>query len=330
MERKLATVEQVLSVKSIPGADKIEIAQIKGWQVVIKKGEFSVGDLCIYCEIDSFLPIKPEFEFLRKLSYKKLPSGEEGFRLRTVKLRGQLSQGLALPVSILDCAVEIGLDVTEKLRIVKYEAPTPDELKGHVNGVFPSFIPKTGGERIQNIINEYDSFKAKRFRVTEKLDGCSATYYLHKGSFGVCSRNWDLIESQNNTFWKIARELNIEDSLRKIGKNIAIQGEIIGEGIQGNPYKLKSQQFRCFSAYLIDDHRYASTDEITSLIPDNLATVPVIACDFQLPDTINDLLDMADGKSEINPETDREGLFLHSDDLKFKVISNSFLLNEGE
>ena len=99
--RKLATIQLIDEIRNIPGADNIEVAQVGGWQVIVKKDEFKAGDKCIYLEIDSFIPIRPEFEFLRKSSYKKFPKGIEGFRLRTMKMKGVVSSGLLLPLSIL-------------------------------------------------------------------------------------------------------------------------------------------------------------------------------------------------------------------------------------
>ena len=200
MERKLASIKKITNIQPIEGADMIELASVGGWNVVVAKNvNHKVGDLVIYCEIDSFLPIKEEFEFLRKSSYKKMDE-QEGFRLKTMKLRGQLSQGLILPISILNppgtnIYVESfeGLDVTEMLGIVKYEPPIPTQLAGKVVGGFPSFIQKTDEERIQNLSNEYEHYKTNhKFFVTEKLDGTSMTVYLNEGKFGVCSRNWEL------------------------------------------------------------------------------------------------------------------------------------------
>lgn len=155
MERKLASIRKVENVIPIEGADMIEVSVVGGWKVVTKKGEFKPGDLAIYCEVDSFLPIKEEFEFLRKSSYKKMGE-QEGFRLKTIRLRGQLSQGLLLPASqeVLSLYKE-GDDVTELLGIVKYEPPIPAELAGKVKGMFPSFLRKTDEERIQNLTTEY-------------------------------------------------------------------------------------------------------------------------------------------------------------------------------
>lgn len=149
MERKLASVRKISELRQIEGADNIELAIVDGWQVVVAKNvEHKVGDFIVYCEIDSFLPIKEEFEFLRKSSYRK-SSEAEGFRLRTAKMRGQISQGLILPISVLgsEISLEEGMDVTEMLGIVKYETPISPELSGLAKGMFPSFIPKTDEER---------------------------------------------------------------------------------------------------------------------------------------------------------------------------------------
>ena len=342
MERKLASVRVISNIQPIPNADKIELVTVDGWNVVVAKDVgHKVGDLVIYCEIDSFLPIREEFEFLRKSSYKKM-GDVEGFRLRTVKLRGQVSQGLILPMSVLnppDTNIYVtpfeGLDVTEMLDIVKYEPPIPAELAGKVKGAFPSFIPKTEEFRIQNLTKEYEEWKYQskhQFYVTEKLDGSSATFYVKDGEFGVCSRNLELLETEGNTFWKVARELDLENKMKSLGKNISLQGELIGEGIQGNPYKLKGQTIRFFTGYDIDKRERIGFIHFTVMIMDmGLGYVPVLNQEFgfMLPDTIEEMLQYAEGKSALNPDTEREGVVVRSMDgsISFKAISNKFLLN---
>lgn len=357
--RKLASIQIVKEVRPIPGADAIEVVRINNWDVVSKKGEYKVGDFCVYCEIDSFLPIKEEFEFLRKTSYKKMSDGSEGFRLRTIKLRGQLSQGLLLPISILEGQDEMkigiseqpwgnqlqlgpydnalvigeGVDVTNLLGIIKYEPPIPAELNGKVKGQFPSFLRKTDEERVQNLSDKYEEIKnsGKDFYVTEKLDGTSSTFYFKDGEFGICSRNLELLDSEDNTFWKVARELKLEDSLSKLGYNVCIQGELIGEGVQSNPYKIKGQTVRFFNAFNIDKKENISFTKFLLLMNElGLQTVPVLDYNFELPNTIDELLLIAEEKSQLNGNFDREGIVIRSYDRKisFKVISNKFLLNE--
>lgn len=343
MERKLATVRIINDIQPIEGADMIELAIVDGWKVVVAKNVgHKVGDMVIYCEIDSFLPIKEEFEFLRKSSYKKM-GDQEGFRLKTIKLRGQVSQGLILPISVLnptDTNIYVtpfeGLDVTEMLGIVKYEPPIPAELAGKVKGLFPSFIRKTDEERVQNLASEYEMYKTQnkegmKFYVTEKLDGSSATYYLKDGMFGVCSRNLELLETEGNTFWKVARELMLEEKLGTLDNNICLQGELIGEGIQGNPYKIKGQTVRFFNAFNIDTQEYLGLTEFITLVNGmKLETVPVLDTNFTLPETIEGMLKVAEDKSTLNPSFDREGIVIRSADrtISFKAISNKFLLNE--
>ena len=339
MKRKLATIKKITDINPIEGADKIELVTVGGWKVVVAKDVgHKVGDLVVYCEIDSFLPIREEFEFLRKSSYKKMSDGTEGFRLKTIRLRGQISQGLILPIVVLnppDTNIYItpfeGLDVSEMLEIVKYEPPIPAELAGKVKGLFPSFIRKTDEERIQNLTSEYEEFKKQKFYVTEKLDGSSATFYYKDGVFGVCSRNLELLETEGNTFWKVARELNLENKMKDFGVNISVQGELIGEGIQGNPYKIKGHTVRFFNLFDIDLQEYHSFNMTKkSLEVMGLEMVPVVDEFFTLPDTVDEILKYAEDKSKLNPDFDREGIVIRTLDRKvsFKVISNQFLLNE--
>jgi RNA ligase (TIGR02306 family) len=321
----------------------IELATVGGWNVVVGKDVgHKVGDMVVYCEIDSFLPIRDEFEFLRKSSFKKMGE-QEGFRLKTIKLRGQVSQGLILPISVVPITqfatahdLPEGLDVTEMLGIVKYEPPIPAELSGKVKGLFPSFIPKTDEERIQNLTKEYGEWKHQskhQFYVTEKLDGSSATYYIKDGEFGVCSRNLELLETEGNTFWKVARELNLEENMKATGKNISLQGELIGEGIQGNPYKIKGQTVRFFTGFDIDKYQRISFPELVVMLSDmGLQYVPILnqKLGFVLPETVEDMLKYAEAKSVLNDKTEREGVVVRSMDgtISFKAISNKFLLNE--
>jgi len=336
MERKLASVRIIDDIQPIEGADMIELAIVDGWKVVVAKNVgHKVGDMVVYCEIDSFLPIREEFEFLRKSSYKKM-GDQEGFRLKTIKLRGQISQGLILPIHALPLLemVHEGQDVTEMLGIVKYEPPVPAELAGKVKGLFPSFLRKTDEERVQNLAKEYELYKLSsehKYYVTEKLDGSSSTFYFKNGVFGVCSRNLELLETEGNTFWKVARELKLEEWLGTLENNICLQGELIGEGVQGNPYKIKGQTVRFFNAFNIDTQENVPFLEFVELIQKmGLKTVPILDYEFLLPDTIGGMLDYADAKSELNSNFDREGVVVRSYDrsISFKAISNKFLLNE--
>jgi RNA ligase (TIGR02306 family) len=222
------------------------------------------------------------------------------------------------------------------LGIVKYEPPIPAELAGKVKGGFPSFLHKTDEERVQNLVKEYGEWKYQskhKFYVTEKLDGSSATYYINNGEFGVCSRNLELLETEGNTFWKVARELDLENKMKSLGKNICFQGELIGEGIQGNPYKIKGQTVRFYTGFDIDKRERIPFVNFAVTLQDlSLDIVPVLNKEygFMLPETVEDMLKYAEGKSVLNANTEREGVVVRSMDgtISFKAISNKFLLEE--
>ena len=345
--RKLASVQVIQDITPIEGADKIELAHIGGWKVVVAKDVgHQVGNKVVYCEIDSFLPIEPEFEFLRKSSYKKLVDGTEGFRLKTIRLRGQISQGLIIPlgnaVSIIKRnrgevyyeMIEEGKDLTDLLGITKYEPPIPANLAGKVKGNFPSFISKTDEERCQNLTAELEQWSEEsdkhQFYVTEKLDGSSFTCYLKDGEFGVCSRNLELYKDETNTFWKVAIDLKLEEKLRSYGKDIALQGELIGEGIQKNRYKIKGHTVRFFNVFDIEEHKKVDYDTFHNIMQDlDLQTVPVTTVPgFNLPNNTDKLLNLAESKSVLNDKTEREGVVIRSKDntISFKAISNKFLI----
>jgi len=335
LERKLATIVRIADIQPILGADAIEVATVKGWKVVVKKNEYKLDDMAVYYEIDSFLPIKPEFEFLRKSSYKRLSNGDEGFRLKTIRLRGQISQGLLtkVPEGILN--PKVGDNLTEALDIVKYEPPIPAQLAGLVKGLFPSFIPKTDEIRIQNFEADtgfkVEEIGGQKVYITEKLDGTSFTAYFRNGEFGVCSRNLELKETKENAHWIAATKMNLREKMDTFGKNIAIQGELIGPGIQGNPYRLKDTEVRFFTAYDIDKSRRMAFDELEWILNKfDLKMVPVVAYPHSLPteNLIDNMLTYADAKSQLCNTTDREGVVVRGleRDFSFKAISNTFLL----
>jgi RNA ligase (TIGR02306 family) len=230
--------------------------------------------------------------------------------------------------------LEIGTDVTQLLLIQKFENPIPAELAGKVKGGFPSFIPKTDEERIQNYADKYDGwrFQSKhQFYVTEKLDGSSSTFYVKDGEFGVCSRNLELLETEGNTFWKVARELDLENKMKSLNRNIAFQGELIGEGVQGNPYKIKGQTVKFYTGFDIDSFSRIPLKEFQTILSElDLFMVPLLNDNFLLPDTINGMLEYADKKSVLNVQMNREGVVVRSMDgtISFKAISNTFLLEE--
>ena len=329
IERKLATVVKIIDIQPIVGADVIVVVSVKGWQVVAKKDDYKVGDLAVYYEIDSFLPIRPQFEFLRKSSYKRMGL-IEGYRLRTLKLKNTISQGLLTPIpdDILD--PKEGDDLTQVLDIVKYEPPIPAQLAGKIKGVFPSFIPKTDEERCQNL--DMSLYAGERVYITEKLDGTSFSCYFNNGVFGVCGRNWELTETNDNSLWRMANMLELKDKLTKLGKNIAIQGELVGNGINGNLYGLTDHKLFFFTAYDIDKGRRLFFDELEWLLFRlNVSMVPVLEkYGYVLPNEnlVDNMLKYAEGKSILNMGVEREGVVVRGleTEFSFKAINNTYLL----
>ena len=337
--RKLATIRKIDALRPIPDADAIECAVVGGWTAVVKRGEFKAGDLAVYCEIDSWIPhaLAP---FLSKGKEPRVFDGIAGERLRTMKLRGQLSQGLLLPLSTLtmvESELFEGLDVSFPLGIVKYEAPVPAQLAGEVKGMFPGWIQKTDQERVQNLKEELDYWLREQhvWEITEKLDGSSMTVYLRDGEFGVCSRNLELKPSETNSLWKVAVRNDLELKLRRANRNLALQGELIGEGIQGNPYKQKGHEFFLFDIYDIDTSKYFTPAERKAFVEEHdIKHVPVLAFGAELADTlgvnsIDGILRFAEGKSVMGMiGCEREGVVFKSKAMQcsFKAISNKFLL----
>ncbi len=150
--RKLASIQTVRELVSIAGADRIEVARMRdnAWQCVVKKGEFKPNDLACYCEIDSLVPVRPEFEFITSKGTKTLADGSVGARIKTIRLRGTLSQGLLLPITFPEFAgleLKSGDDVTDLIGVKLYEAPVSASLAGCARGNFPGWIRKTDQER---------------------------------------------------------------------------------------------------------------------------------------------------------------------------------------
>lgn len=344
--RKLASIRRIDALNPIENADAIECAVVGGWKVVAQKGLYNVGDLAVYFEIDSWIPTELA-PFLSKGKEPREFEGVKGERLRTIKLRGQLSQGLLMPLH--ECegedynfdAFEEGYDVTEILNIKKWEKPMNAQLAGMARGNFPTQIPKTDQERAQNLVKEINGAieAGMAFEITEKLEGSSMTVYQMQGVFGVCSRNLDLKETEGNSFWATARRDDIEAKMKAVDEHwdFAIQGELIGPGIQGNIYNLKEVEFRVFDVYNIQTGDYLKPVDRLALIERmGLKHVPIVAHRAQLFDTlgikdIDGVLKFAEGKSTLAP-TEREGIVFKevNGGMTFKAVSNRYLIKNGE
>lgn len=332
----LATIEKIEKIEPHTNADKLELAIVKGWRTVIRKGDYKEGDSIIFVQIDTILPFAPWSEFLRD---KNRP--ERSIRVKTIKLRGEISQGLVLPKSILpEGNYEIGTDVAEILGITKYEKEVDASMRGESRSNFPShLISKTDEERIQNIPRIIEELQGLEVAITEKLDGTSATFLKESDIYHVCSRKISLVEDENNKYWKIYKENNIKEFLNK-NPNLSIQGEIIGAGIQGNKYNLPNIELRIFNFWDIIEKKYLNEDALEFLCATyNFKRVPLLERRIFNFKSVEELLEYAKGKSVLY-DTIREGIVIrtivekYSETLRgrtsFKVINNDFALQNGE
>lgn len=334
--RKLASIQIITAINPIVNADAIEVADILGWHVVVKKSEnYKVGDKVVYIETDSVLPKEDErFSFLQSCNW----------RIKTAKFRGQISQGLVLPLNILpDGDYKVGDDVSEILNITKYEAPIPAQLDGVAKGGYSPNVPKADETRVQILQHIIDKYVGKRFYRTEKIDGTSSAYTYENGNIDVLGHNYSYFYDEKNIYWKMAKKYNIENILTTYGKNISIKGEIIGHNIQSNKYKLNVNEFRLyvFDIWDIDNQKYYNLDELETFCNRfNLLMVPVIERDIELINDIDTLVEMSKGMSVVNPNTKREGNVwrpmeeitndLEMGRVSFKVINPEFLLKFNE
>ncbi len=396
-ERKLASIQRIDALEPIPGRDRIVLASILGWKTTVGKDDFQVGDLCVYFEVDSLLPVRPEFEFLRKSCWSEK---QQGFHIRTMKMGGVYSQGLALPIHTLDLFVDkgdlrlpishldIGTDVTDLLGVKKYltaeeleelRVPPPPKRYEWIPGWlwrltkrwrrptkrgWPSGIYKTDETRLQSMPGILEQMSGELLYATEKLDGCSATYFIRPKDrslldrllfrkpleFGVCSRNLRLYPTQKEkhnggAYWEMAEKYELESKLRKFYKDfsgsLAIQGEIVGPGIQGNKYGLSERRF--FVYQVQSEGVYAEYSVLKYLTQAwQLEDVPYLELpDFPITDgwSVDEWVVWSRGASVLNPEIPREGIVVRTCEdrrgervptvasrLSFKVINPEFLV----
>lgn len=344
MERKLVTVRRIVSIDPIPNADQIVLAKVDGWQSVIKKDSFNVGDLVFFAEIDSILPFAPWSEFLRD---KKNP--EKPIRLKTCKFKGTLSQGVILPLSIIDNKAPIveGEDYTQLLGVVKYNPPIPSNMNGKIKGNFPShIIPKTDSERLQNLWKEefLNEIHGTLFVARFKEDGTSFTAFYHNGEVGLCSRNLQLdLSDSNNIYVQMFQKYNLENLFKMHNHNIAIQMEIVGPGIQKNKSNLSEKEIRVFDVYDIDSQKYFNYDDLAWFCRHHdLPQVKTLTDIFVFDKNKHNLEYMLNMTKQVYDNTNNqiEGLvytpiiekhsFHMNSRLRFKVINPEYLLDNEE
>lgn len=335
--RKLVTIRTIKSSDPIEGADAIESATVDGWSAVVKKGDFQVGDAVLYFEVDTALPTDvTEFSFLKgkKRIHPTLNKEMDVHVLKTIRLRGSLSQGLILPLpfGLTSSSTQEEIDeVMDLLGVYKYEAPVKDTTTQ--KGTFPSWIQKTDSERVQNLTDEFlRSLLPIEWFATIKEDGSSITVFrTEDGEFGFCSRNWELNPEGDSVFHRIVKKYNLEEL---IPPGIYIQGEVHGLGVQGNPQKLGDVRLSIFYTNYppASEHDIYSEEGFEGLL-DNIW---VETLDIPLPATVAEAIEQADGILHPVTGLPAEGIVWHNiHDKKFKelgyrstfkAVSNSYLL----
>ena len=346
--RKLASVQRVWKIEPIEGADRIELAHVLGWQCVVNKGQIQPMDTAVYFEIDSFLPIRPEFEFMRASSYKNSDIMGEGFRLKTMRFRGQISQGLLLPLSMfpeIPADAEVGTDVTELLGVRKWEIEERATTGGTVIGTLPYDIPHTDETRVQALPELIQAFGGLEYYISTKMDGSSHSIGIDENGFHVTGHNYEYKDDGSSGFYKLVNERGYKDKLETFAKEnglktLTIQGEYCGPGILKNRLKLVKPEWYVFTVR--ENGKRVGLDRMLEICKAlGLDHVPIEERGMDLPSkypTVEALLERADGdyprggKKEGIVIRPTEPVFcpLISASLSMKVVSNKYLLkNEG-
>ena len=341
--RSLASIQTISDIKPIEGADAIELVLIKGWQCVVKKGEFEKGALCVYFEVDSYLPIETRYEFLRRTSYRNSEHMGEGFRIKTMTMRGKLSQGLALPIlEFPEIGPEPDFDVTELLGVRKWEIPESVSSSGIEIGSKPFGIPTTDETRLQSMPEFLEAFHGYPYYITTKMDGTSCTIYCYDGKVGVCGRNYEYKEDiASCSMWAWVYRHGIKDKLLELGEDIALQGEFCGAGIQKNRLKLMEPNLYVFDVVSLygNGGKKAGLADLRDYCERlGLDIVPVEESGDCFTYTLEELLEKARGKYPSG--LDKEGIVVRTQQsghnqtinhkMSFKVINNDFLKREKD
>ena len=348
MSRKLASVQRIWKIEPIEGADRIELAYVLGWQCVVNKNQFEPMDLAVYFEIDSFLPVCSEFEFLRASSYRKTDIMGEGFRLKTQKFRGQVSQGLLLPLSKfpeIPADIEVGSDVTELLNVRKWEMEVRATSGGTITGDLPGSIPHTDETRVQAEPELIKEFAGLKYYISTKMDGSSHSVSIDEDGFHVTGHNYEYKDDGKSDFYNLVNERGYKEKLEafKLKENLAsltVQGEFCAPGIQKNRLKLKKPEWYVFT--VMENGKRVGLDRMLEICKElEFDVVPIEEIDTDLPakyPTVEALLERADGDYPNGGK--KEGIVIRpvepvysttiSAALSMKVVSNKYLLKNDD
>ena len=342
--RKLASIQRIWKIEPIDGADRIELAHVLGWQCVVNKGQFQEMDLAVYFEVDSFLPVAPEFEFLRASSYRKTDIMGEGFRLRTMKFRGQISQGLLLPVRVFPVIpddVELGTDVTELLGVKKWEIEERITTGGTMIGTLPYDIPHTDETRVQAEPGLIQEFAGLEYYISTKMDGSSHSVGIDENGFHVTGHNYEYKDDGNSPFYELVKSTDLWAKMEAFAadhnlSSFTIQGELCAPGIQKNRLKLTKPAWYVFTVR--ENGKRVSLNRMLEVCATlGLENVPIEEVGTDLPakyPTVEALLERADGNYPKGGK--KEGIVIRPTEpvycelisaaLSMKVVSNKYLL----
>ncbi len=346
--RKLASIQRIWNIEPIEGADRIELAHVLGWQCVVNKGQFKPLDAAVYFEVDSFLPIRPEFEFMRASSYKNTDIMGEGFKLRTLRFRGQISQGLLLPLDTfpqIPKSAEIGDDVTDLLGVRKWEIEEKATTGGTAIGTLPYDIPHTDETRVQAEPNLIQAFAGLEYYISTKMDGSSHSVGIDENGFHVTGHNFEYKNDGKCDFYNLINNRGIREKVEAFAKEnglkeFTIQGEFCGPGIQRNRLKLAKPEWYVFT--IRENGKRVGLSRMLEICKTlGLEHVPIEEVGMDLPSkypTVEALLERADGDYPKGGK--KEGIVIRptepvfcdiiSASLSMKVVSNKYLLKNEE
>lgn len=333
--KDLATIQVIKDVRTHPNADTLDLATVLGWQVVVKRGEFQAGDLCVFIVTDTIVPETPYFEFMRRVN----------FRVKPIRLRDEESAGLVLPISVIahmSYPKTVGRDVTDDLGVKKYIKPIPPELDGVMIGGFPGFLIETDEKNLRTFPEALEELFGRPYYITRKDDGTSGTYFVKGGDFGVCGRTIQYadpgtpenptvfpegVEWRDNGFWRMARKYAIEENLKRLfgNRDFAIQGEVVGPGVQSNHLGLAEMEFHFFNIFDITNRIYFSKDELLRFAGESgVPMVPIVEEGAAFPHTIADLVKLADSLKYPN-DAPAEGIVVRpSEPFYSRVLKKSW------
>lgn len=347
--RKLASIQRIYKIEPIEGADKIELAHVLGWQCVVNKGQFQLGDLAVYFEIDGFLPVREEFEFLRPSSYKKTDVMGEGFRLRTMRFRGQISQGLLLPVDafaeLRNLPLALGDDVSSILGVKKWEIEEMATTGGTVIGSLPYDIPHTDERRVQENPDLIKEFSGLEYYISTKMDGSSHSLGVDEDGFHVTGHNYEYKDDDSSSFYRLVKERGYKAKMERFVQDnrlklFTVQGEFCAPGIQKNRLRLQKPEWYVFT--IRENGKRVCLARMLEICDQlGFEHVPIEEIGYDLPakyPTVEDLLNRADGEYPRGGK--KEGIVIRptnpvfskliSASLSMKVVSNKYLLKNEE